>query len=251
MLKALNIILKIQEFDMKMIRLMKLKKERQDELKHIANLREDLKMQQIAKEEEIKNLEKEISLLESSIEEIKENLKKLEKKQSTIKKVEEFNALTKEMSTKERERIATEQKESDLIDKKTMEEEILQKIKESLETSAESSKTIETEINETIKKINEEGRELQKQREKLAKEADPEILKIYNRLLKNKKDRVVVPLEHRVCGGCHIVLTAQDENLVKKGEKLVFCEHCSRILYLLEAEEEKVTKRRRRKIKNF
>ena len=31
----------------------------------------------------------------------------------------------------------------------------------------------------------------------LAKTADPEILRIYERLLNNKKDRVVVPIENR------------------------------------------------------
>ena len=66
---------------------------------------------------------------------------------------------------------------------------------------------------------------------------------------------MVVPLEHRVCSGCHIVLTAQDENLVRKGERLVFCEHCSRILYLPESEmiegEATAPKRRRRKTKKF
>ena len=57
------------------------------------------------------------------------------------------------------------------------------------------------------------------------------LLQIYERLLRNKKDRVIVPIENRTCSGCHIALTAQHENLVRKGENLVFCEHCSRIHY--------------------
>lgn len=32
------------------------------------------------------------------------------------------------------------------------------------------------------------------------------------------------------------MLTAQDENLVRKGERLVFCEHCSRIHYWQESQ---------------
>ena len=59
---------------------------------------------------------------------------------------------------------------------------------------------------------------------------------IYERLLRNKKDRVIVPIENRTCSGCHIVLTAQHENIVRKGENLVFCEHCSRIHYWQESE---------------
>jgi uncharacterized protein len=68
--------------------------------------------------------------------------------------------------------------------------------------------------------------------------------------LYNKKDRVVVPIENRTCGGCHIVLTPQHENLVRRGERPVFCEHCSRLHFWKEEvvdEGTSGTKRRRRK----
>ena len=143
MLKTLKVILEIQDLDMKMIRLIRLKKERQSELDNIDFLRQDLKNQQEVKEVEIQNLTAEIDSEEAKIIEIKDQLKKLEAKQGAIKKVEEFNALTQEMSTKERERIAAEHKASDLIDKKNAEEEILEKIKDSLISSEESSKAIE------------------------------------------------------------------------------------------------------------
>ena len=42
MLKQLKVILEIQEYDMKMIRLMRLKKERSQELEHINALRHEL-----------------------------------------------------------------------------------------------------------------------------------------------------------------------------------------------------------------
>jgi uncharacterized protein len=104
-------------------------------------------------------------------------------------------------------------------------------VKTSLSTSEADSLVLENEIAASIKLINEEGATLQEQRNRLVKMANLEILAIYERLLRNKKDRVVVPIENRTCSGCHIVLTAQQENLVRKGENLVFCEHCSRVLY--------------------
>ena len=252
MLQKLKAILAIQEIDMKMIRLMRVKKEREKELAHIDSLRQELKEQLGEKEKEIDQLEKNILLNESKIQEIKEKIKKLEDKQSSVKKVEEFNALTQEMTAAEREKVSTTQATSDLIDKKNMEEEILGKIKQSLATTEESSITLERDIKANITKINEEGRALLKERELLLKNAAPEILHIYEKLLRNKKDRVVVPMENRTCSGCHIALTAQHENLVRKGERLVFCEHCSRILYWQETEALEATgaktRRRRRKI---
>lgn len=250
MLNILKNILEIQELDMKMIRLMRVKKERQKELQHIEALRQDLKRQFAEKEKEIGELNRNILHQEMKISETDDKMKKLEAKQSTVKKVDEFNAITQEMTSLEREKISTEQITSDLIDKRNLEEEILGKIKESLKESEESSRTLETEILSSIKLINEEGNSLKSQRDALAKSADPEILKIYDRLLRNKKDRVVVPIENRACSGCHIALTAQHENLVRKGERLVFCEHCSRIHYWIESEVLEsgaaVKKRRRR-----
>jgi len=253
MLSALKQILDIQDLDIKMLRLMRVKKERLSELEHIADLRRDLKKQQNDKALEIEELNKTIFTKETKIAEIKEKLKKLEAKQSSIKKVEEFNALTQEMSTLERERVITAQLTSDLIDKKNAEEEILEKIKHSLVTSNESSNALEEEIINNINLINSEGKELKEKRDNLIKDADTEILKIYEKLLKNKKDRVVVPMENRTCSGCHIALTAQHENAVRKGIRLVFCEHCSRILFWQEAQELEKTapsRRRRRALKS-
>jgi len=251
MLGTLKPILEIQELDMKMIRLMRIKKERVRELQQIEILRKELHQQLSEKDQEILQMNKNVHGLELKIEEIAQKLKALEEKQSHIKKVDEFNALTQEMTTLERERISTEQKVSDLVDRRVTEEELLERIKTSLKASEESSLALEREINASIVMVNEEGSELKKRREALARDADPDTLHIYERLLRNKKDRVVVPIENRTCSGCHIVLTAQHENLVRKGENLVFCEHCSRIHYWQESEALEslttTTKRRRRR----
>jgi hypothetical protein len=252
MQESLKYILDIQELDMKMIRLMRVKKERLKELEQIADLRRELRLQLTDKEQEIKEIQKNAQTLEAKVQEVTAKMKRLESQQGNIKKADEFNALTHEMTAAEREKIAIEQKISDLVDRRVSEEEILEKIKESLSISEESSLALQKEIDSSIKLINQEGQTLKDQRDLLAKEADPELLRIYERLLRNKKDRVVVPIENRTCSGCHIVLTAQHENVVRKGTNLVFCEHCSRIHYWQDNEAIEgtgaATKRRRRRM---
>jgi predicted nucleic acid-binding Zn-ribbon protein len=254
MLEDLKEILDIQELDMKMLRLIRVKKERLKELQQIEDLRKELHQQTAIKETEIEDLGKIIQSLEQKIQEVTAKIKKLESQQANIKKADEFNALTQEMTQAERERIALEQKVSDHVDKRVAEEEMLTKIKDSLKGSEENSLNLEKEIQASIKVINEEGAGLKERREGLATQANGEILQIYERLLRNKKDRVVVPIENRTCSGCHIVLTAQHENLVRKGGNLVFCEHCSRIHFWQESEALEgsavATKRRRRRLAN-
>lgn len=113
----------------------------------------------------------------------------------------------------------------------------LKNLTKTLDSTKESSKALEEEIIESIKRINEEGLVLKSKRDDQVKKVDAEVLKIYERLLHNKRDAVIVPIENRCCSGCHIMLTAQDENLVRKGERLVFCEHCSRIHYWQDSQE--------------
>ncbi len=123
---SLRHILDIQELDMKMIRLMRVKKERRKELEQIEDLRRELHAQLTEKEQEIEDLGKNISTLwKQKIQEINAKIKKLESQQINVKKVDEFNALTQEMTAAERERIALEQRISDLVDKRVAEEEIL------------------------------------------------------------------------------------------------------------------------------
>ena len=252
MKENLKIILDIQEHDMKMLRLMRVKKERLHEIEQIEALRKELNIQITDKEKEITDLGKQVQHFEQKIQEIVTKMKKLEQQQSSIKKVDEFNALTQESTALEREKLAVEQKVSDLVDKRVAEEELLEKIKESLKNSAANTLALEKDIQDSIKVINEEGNNLKRERDSLAQRANSEVLGIYERLLRNKKDRVIVPIENRTCSGCHIALTPQHENLVRKGDNLVFCEHCSRIHFWQESEAVEgtavATKRRRRRM---
>lgn len=236
MLKALIPILDIQELDMKMIQLMRLKLERKKDLNNINAVKNDLQKQVNLKESEVAEVKKQIRMLEGELTDVKARIKKLESQQGSIKKVEEFNALSHEMSQAERERVQKEQRLSDLYDKVSIEQDLLKTVVGSLETTIESSKSLEEEIIHSIQRINQEGRVLKNERDQMVAKADVDVFRIYERLLRNKRDRVIVAIENRCCSGCHIMLTAQDENLVRKGERLVFCEHCSRIHYWMESE---------------
>lgn len=251
MQRSLKTILEIQELDMQMIQLMRLKKERQRELDNINSVKNDLRRQATLKEAEIMELKKNVRLMEGEVNEIAARLKKLESQQNAVKKIDEFNALSQEMAQVDRERVGKEQRASELHDRLAAEEEILKNLNQSLDSTVESSKVLEHEIGESIRQINQEGRTLKVQRDALVADADPDAFRVYERLLRNKKDRVVVPIENRCCSGCHIMLTAQDENLVRKGERLVFCEHCSRIHYWPESQALEgtpvATKQRRRR----
>lgn len=251
MLDALKLILEIQELDMKMIQLMQLKQQRQKELQDIAANESALSKRSTEQQARILELKKLIRLAEGELNETLAKIKKLESQQNQIKKVDEYNAITHEISAADRDKVAKEQKLSDAYDKLAAEEDLLKSLNETLESTFAGSQAVKVEIEQSVQEINQEGRVLKAERDRLVELADPAVFAVYERLLMNKQDRVVVSLENRCCSGCHIMLTAQHENLVRKGERLVFCEHCSRVHYWQESKalEDSViaTKQRRRR----
>lgn len=237
MLKALPMILKIQDLDMQMIRLLGLRKTRQKELQHLAHVRRDSELKVESRQASRIDLEKSVRLIEGDVDVLVENQKKLEAQQSNVKKIEEFNAMMQQIASAKQERDKKERILAELHERKQLVEEQLDEEKKQLQALIENSLTLIAETQESIEKINEEGRALKAERDTIAADADPELYSLYKRLLRNKRDRVVVPIENRCCTGCHIMLTAQDENMIRKGERIAFCEHCSRIQYWQGTEE--------------
>ncbi|MCH9631734.1 MAG: hypothetical protein S4CHLAM6_00510 [Chlamydiae bacterium] len=253
MLEKLSVILEIQEFDIKMIRLMKLKKTRKHELEEIESLKKNLRQKIVDKTTETEEIKLEVTSYEDTIKEIKEKIKKFESQQDLVKKIEEFNALNQEISRADRERANLEHKLNAASDQLMAEEDSLAALQTTYDSTSENSKALEEEIYANIAEVNKEGITLKEQRDLLVPKAEAEIFAVYEKLINNKRNRVVVAVNNRCCSGCHIALTAQQENLVRKGERIVFCEHCSRILYwAAQAEEAETTsatpRRRRRKI---
>ncbi len=71
------------------------------------------------------------------------------------------------------------------------------------------------------------------QRNRLTPDVRPDVLSRYERILNNKEGLgIVAVIADRSCGGCYMHLTEQLVNNIKKGEELVCCDACARILYL-------------------
>ena len=131
---------------MQMMQLSKLKKDRAEELSNLRSIKSDLDKQVSLKNKEIEELKKAIRLFEGEVSDIQVKLKKLESQQNSVKKVDEFNALTQEIATAERERSTKEQRLSDMYDKLAAEEDMLHGLKGTLESTAQSSTQLEQEI---------------------------------------------------------------------------------------------------------
>ncbi len=63
---------------------------------------------------------------------------------------------------------------------------------------------------------------------------DKPLASTYARIRGNRKGAAAVPIRSEQCAGCHMKVAQSLINEVRRGQKLLTCESCSRILYLEE-----------------
>src|SRR5438046_7152058 len=67
------------------------------------------------------------------------------------------------------------------------------------------------DLDEKAKALESRVEELTRERAEVAGKIDEDLLARFERLFKSKGDAVVVALEHEVCTGCHMKVTAQTD----------------------------------------
>jgi len=189
-------------------------------------------------EEEVHRLKGELKAVQAKKKEFElesseklEAVAKYQKQQFDIKTNVEYQALQKE--------IVNRQVENSRIEDRILE--VMLEIEEHegrIRSGEELVKAKGIELGAEEKKVAEEGAKVAArmavvgaERDALLPAIDEAMIRKYQRIFKNKKDTAIVPLTDYVCGGCHMHLPPQIAHLVRKGDELVICENCSRILY--------------------
>jgi len=104
-------------------------------------------------------------------------------------------------------------------------EESLKGLESEIATATEESKT-------ELAQIEKEKTELYKDREKATAASDQKILELYEKIRKWAHNTAVVPVKNQACYGCYMKINDKAYSDVIKGDEIVCCPHCARIIYL-------------------
>lgn len=161
-----------------------------------------------------------------------------EKQMDMISTQREYEALNKEI------RDATD-REHQLRKDLQKEERNLAEVEEAMRRDESMIKLQESEIEEKGQRISsEKGQKLQEIERLRIEEArtsdgiEKDVIFKFERIIRSKQGKGIVPVKGYVCNGCHMILPAQFVNEVRSGNRIIFCPYCSRILYYEESEEE-------------
>ncbi len=168
--------------------------------------------------------------------ELKSKLDSIAKKNKDVTNEKELKALQLEEEIA-KEQVSFANEEIERLDKLTAaKEEKLKELQEKLKTEEEDIKEIKVVVEDSIAEINNERNEVYAKRSELLSQFDNKILTFYEKIKRWAKDTAVVPVKQQACYGCFIKINDKTYAEVLKGEEIVNCLHCGRILYKGEEE---------------
>ncbi|GAA7263042.1 zinc ribbon domain-containing protein [Helicobacter pylori] len=197
--------------------------------------------QKEAKKLEIVNLEEQKETYELQIQKSNESLEiqntrleELGKKMSEVKTEKELKALNIEEELA-REQITYQNSELNRLDA------LKDNVDEKINVIQEEITKIDTEIVEIEKTISVQLAEIHKEQEAISKKKaiivekmDQKIVLFYEKIRKWAKNTSVVPVYKQACGGCFIRISDRVYSEILKGDDIITCPHCGRILYIQE-----------------
>ena len=168
-------------------------------------------------------------------EELNENQIILTAADARIKKIKtnkEYLALQREIDLAKKRKADIEEQLLTIMDK--IEKKISEK--ERIEKSFEADRVILDEKKEKLlaqmKELEDVVGEYKGRDEKLRKDVDQSLLSKYDRIRQSKKGLAVVECIDGVCKGCHMHIPPQLFNELVRGDKLIICPTCQRMLYI-------------------
>ncbi len=162
------------------------------------------------------------------------NIKKYQSQLNQVKTNKEYTALQEEIGRIKADNSLIEEDIIKIFDQVDAENKKIEAEKELLKRKEADIGVEKKKLSDEAERAKKEMEGLKSQRLALTARIDKDILKKYERVLKSKDGLAVVPVINDSCQGCFRVMPPQVINEIKMNEGLVFCDNCTRILYVEE-----------------
>ena len=226
----LTMLLDLQSIDDRMDQL---RRDKGDYPKRIETLEGELREAEEslqAQKDRTEELEKMRRHYERELERTNEELKKHQARLYEVKTNKEYDALQQEIEVW---RNSVDQNETSLVETMDELEELTAKIEAGTELSEEEKQTRQAEIEELSSKlsvIEDQIEREQMERRKVTGRMEKRLLTDYERIRKAKGEMAVARISRQACGGCFTRLPPQLVAELRKGDRIIHCERCGRIM---------------------
>jgi predicted nucleic acid-binding Zn-ribbon protein len=190
-----------------------------------------VKIQRLEEGLKLAENKKERRQAEQDIEDFENQINKSNIKLANIKSNKEYKAVLKEIDD-------LNTGKGNLEDKALRVMEDIEALEERCDVNKASKKELEEkfekdrdEILKILEAIDKDLKNLEKKRERFCQIIDEDLLRRYDSLREHRGGLAINPVIQGVCQGCHMGIPPQKFNELVRGEELMSCPHCMRIIY--------------------
>ncbi len=224
-------LVELQEIDSEMI---KLKERLVNAPKHLEELQaslSDIESQIEQTRERLDLLNQQKDKLKKDIEEDSHKIKKSKNKLMMVSNTKEYHAMMREMDNLEKLNRFREEEMTNLIEDIQIHQEKMEELSKEEESFRDELAVSQSTLDSEMQKINKRITQLEKNRKKACANVPVPILSRYNFIRDKLNNPVIVSVKRGVCTGCYISIPPQAFIEIQKGEQILSCPNCQRLIF--------------------
>ena len=232
--EQLKLLIDLQNLDLKILGLEKLKN---NIPKEIEQKRENFKSSEDEfkdRESELKEIQKSIRLKEGFLNDETEHLKKTQVKLNEVKTNKEYSAILNEIESIKGKKDQLEEEIIVLFDKVEIAIEKIGNARKKVDNERKIWEDVVKAKEVELKSLEEEIKKDLTGRENLVKKVDSKLFQRYLKLSEHHNNFALAEVKNKSCQGCLITISPQNFNLLASSEDIISCSNCQRILYIRE-----------------
>ncbi len=230
-IKQIEQLINLQKVDDEILQLKKVLDEAPQK---VSQLQEKLQVQQnqhTELEDKIKLLQEQEKKLTKEIEEDNAKIKKSKNKLMMVENSREYHAMMREMDNLEKNNRIREEERLALEEELNSQNSLLDTVKSELEKKEQEFQEKQANLDVQLSQARDRLQELDSKREQAKQEIPKPILSRYEFIRSRLNNPVIVSVENGVCTGCHISIPPQTFIELQKGEQILSCPNCQRLIF--------------------
>jgi len=227
----MSILIQLQDCDLKIKSIMNKKMEGPLKMQALEEELNDIEMKVQEDIDKLESFKKERRQIEQDIQELDNKTEKSNIKLSNVKSNKEYTAALKEIDELKKSKVRLEDEVIRLMEEI---EEIGNKCRQNEDNHQEKKKKFDQtkkEVKKELQNLDNDLKHLEIERSKFDKAADQELLRKYLFLKERKGGLAVSSVIGGVCQTCNMNIPPQKYNELQRGNLLLNCPHCQRMIY--------------------
>lgn len=233
-LKQIEQLVALQHIDNEIIALRGELEQAPKEVEALQARYEDFVQKRAQHEEKTDYLTSQEKRLEGEIEDDRMKVKKSKNKLMMVGNTREYHAMMREMDNLEKVNRLREEERAALLEELARQDEAMKALDEELmAVKAEldvKSESLNSRVAEAEKRLN----DMDSQRKASCGHVPGPILGRYEFIRSRLSHPVIVPVEKGICSGCNIAIPPQSFIELQKGQQILSCPNCQRLIYWCE-----------------